>query len=326
MSVDIGESLIQTWLRHVKRCDIVQTNWKAALHLGMNKDKAEALLLKIKNEFSFFGKKQNAAQIVKQLEIDALGCIVDKKRYLACDIAFHIDGLHYSKGEDTVPSKMLRTILCLHSFIEAKEAIVMFATPKFVNDTDKKNLEAFVDSLNDCLKNKWGLNNYSVKLYADHDFETNILNPVLHLVKEINDTSEVFVRACQLINTTRAEGEKHSTPSLSTYITTPSGCIDISELTSQDLIEQYVLPILSQTCKSKLKPYFDVSASKKMFGCGYAFFSYTKICTKVCSRNQSRYYTDAYYLKKTKQDVYVTNDCDRKKLIEWINSNLKEMV
>ena len=86
MAVDVGESLVQSWLRHVKRCDIVQTNWKSAFHFGMNRDKADDLLVKIKNDFAFFGK-QSAGQIIRQLEIDALGCIIDDKKYIACDIA-----------------------------------------------------------------------------------------------------------------------------------------------------------------------------------------------------------------------------------------------
>ena len=28
MKIEIGESLIYTWLRHVKGCQIVQTNWR----------------------------------------------------------------------------------------------------------------------------------------------------------------------------------------------------------------------------------------------------------------------------------------------------------
>jgi hypothetical protein len=30
MKIEIGESLFYSWLRHVKLCQIVQTNWKAS--------------------------------------------------------------------------------------------------------------------------------------------------------------------------------------------------------------------------------------------------------------------------------------------------------
>jgi hypothetical protein len=30
MKIEMGESLILSWLKHVKRCQIVQTNWKVS--------------------------------------------------------------------------------------------------------------------------------------------------------------------------------------------------------------------------------------------------------------------------------------------------------
>lgn len=30
MKIEIGESLILSWLKHVKECQVVQTNWKAS--------------------------------------------------------------------------------------------------------------------------------------------------------------------------------------------------------------------------------------------------------------------------------------------------------
>jgi hypothetical protein len=325
MSVDIGESLMQSWLRHVKRCDVVQTNWKAATHLGLNKNKAETLLLKIRNEYPTFCSGQDAGQILRQVEIDAMGCVVGKKKYFACDIAFHESGLHYAKGIDKVLSKMLRTIMCLYSVLEAKDAEIIFATPKFQTASDRHTLEKIVDELNDCLQNKWGLNEFCVKLYAEYEFETCILNAVMYCVPQIKDTSEVFVRACQIINVTQETSKKigPSTKSTSAIrIKTTAGVIDVSELGSQDLIEQFVLPKLSNMSNRELRPYFDKTESIKMFGGGYQFLSPVMITTPVKGKSKDRCYKEAYYLEKTKQDVYVSNDCIPKKIIQWINDNL----
>ncbi len=30
MKIEMGESLLYSWLRHVKECQIVQTNWKVS--------------------------------------------------------------------------------------------------------------------------------------------------------------------------------------------------------------------------------------------------------------------------------------------------------
>ncbi|PLR79792.1 hypothetical protein CVD25_22820 [Bacillus canaveralius] len=32
MKIEIGESLMLFWLRHIKRCQSVQLNWKASIH------------------------------------------------------------------------------------------------------------------------------------------------------------------------------------------------------------------------------------------------------------------------------------------------------
>lgn len=327
MSTDIGESLMQSWLRHIKRCSLVQTNWKVAMHLGFNQQKSNALLAKIKAEYPFFCPKMDAAQILRQLEIDALGCqIASQTKYYACDIAFHTDGLHYSKGDDAVPAKLLRMILCMHGVLEAKEAEIVFATPSFVSVKDKTNLEAFIASLNDCLQNKWGLSTYRVKLYAEYEFETGILNPTMYLVNDIKDTSEVFVRACQLISITR-QASNTSGPSATgagtVFIHTPTGVIDVTEWKAQDLLEQYVLPILSEMCKTKLKPYFEKDASKKMFGGNYPLLNPTPVTTTVKGKSKDRCYKVAYYLAKTKQNVYVSNDCDKSQIVSWINDALK---
>lgn len=327
MSVDIGESLMQSWLRHIKRCDIVQTNWKAATHLGINKNKADTLLAMMRLEYPSFCSGQTAGQILKQIEIDALGCIVANRKYFACDIAFHESGLHYSKGTDKVLSKLLRTILCLYSFLEAKSAVIVFATPVLVSKSDKVILQNFIDTLNDCLQNKWGLKDFQVKLYAEYEFETGILNPVMHRVRDIKDNSEVFVRACQLINVVRAAGKGAGTSSKSgsgVSISTTSGTIDVSELSTQDLIEQYVLPKLSQLCKTDLKPYFDKASSSKLFGGGYALLNPSLVTTMVKGKPKDRCYRDSYYLEKTKQNVYVSNDCNPAKVVDWINHNLTD--
>lgn len=323
MSVDVGESLMQTWLRHVKRCDVVQTNWKAAMHLGFDKTLAEDLLSKMCSEFPFFGKKQKAAQIIRQLEIDALGYSVSEKKYVACDIAFHSAGLHYSKGEDAVPAKLLRTVLLLHAVLKTKKATVVFATPRFVSEADKKALCAFIETLNDCLKNKWGLNQYDVRLYSELEFEIGILNPVLYLADKIQDTSEVFVRGIQLIASARAAGAKAraSSSGAADAVVTSAGPVDLSEMDTKEILENFVLPILSGFPKTKLKPYFDAEESNRMFGCGkIAFLSLSQV-----NKGGNRYYSEAYHLERTNQSVYVTNNCSihkRGMLIDWINEHL----
>ena len=319
MSVDMGESLMQSWLRHVKGCDIVQTNWKASMNIGYDKNKAEELLNSIRNEsaFDFFAQGKTAENIIRQTEIDALGCIVSKKCYFAGEIAFHEDGLHY-KSPDSVPSKMLRTILCLYGYLNASEATVVFATPYIKSKAEKEKLEDFVIFLNQFLKNVCGLKKYQVKLFANADFETNILNPVFYLVDEIKDTSEAFVRACKLIKTTKSIGE--ISPDLNKeYIFTKYGPIDVSEMATKDLIETFIVPILNTKNIKFLLPFFEKETSSEIFKVSFPFLSYTR----DKSSGNFRYYAESYYLEKSKETVYITSECtNRNALISWINENI----
>ena len=169
------------------------------------------------------------------------------------------------------------------------------------------------------------LPDFRVKLYAEYEFETNILNPVLHRVPDIKDNSELFVRACKLIHTTRETAKKvgpSSQHKTAVHVATSVGTIDVSELNSQDLIEQYVLPYLSQLSARKLTPYFDKTQSVQMFGGGYAFLNPAMVTSLVRGKPKDRCYKESYYLEKTKQDVYVSNDCNPKKIIDWITATL----
>lgn len=45
MKIEIGESLILSWLKHVKECQVVQTNWKAAYKWELkNREKLQKLM------------------------------------------------------------------------------------------------------------------------------------------------------------------------------------------------------------------------------------------------------------------------------------------
>ena len=110
MEIEIGESLALSYLKHVKRCVIYQTNWKLSSwwlqELG-KKSPAEELYDQLKKSPS---KEKTAAtdfdvkdvltsdfsQFLKQAEIDALGVDKDGNVY-AIDVAFHERGLGYGK-------------------------------------------------------------------------------------------------------------------------------------------------------------------------------------------------------------------------------------
>ena len=52
MKIEIGESLLLSWLRHIKECQLVQTNWKASAKWELkNKEVLEQLMQDSSNVF-----------------------------------------------------------------------------------------------------------------------------------------------------------------------------------------------------------------------------------------------------------------------------------
>jgi hypothetical protein len=79
MKIEMGESLMLSWLKHAKRCKIAQLNWKPSLHWdSYNDEKIKELINLADVHFSpLFSKKlyknNKPEQILLQAEIDVLG-------------------------------------------------------------------------------------------------------------------------------------------------------------------------------------------------------------------------------------------------------------
>lgn len=51
MKVEVGESLFYSWLRHVKECQVVQTNWKVSPQWEMRHEEELSDLLEITGKY-----------------------------------------------------------------------------------------------------------------------------------------------------------------------------------------------------------------------------------------------------------------------------------
>lgn len=105
MKIEMGESLIYSWLRHEKLCQLVQTNWKVSPFWELeNHQDVEALFVICRNYFlerhSFdISKGCSLEQFLKQAEIDGIGIAYSTEaQYIyAVDVAYHEGGLNYGK-------------------------------------------------------------------------------------------------------------------------------------------------------------------------------------------------------------------------------------
>jgi hypothetical protein len=81
MKIEIGESLMFSWLRHVKHCQTVQLNWKPAVNtwemynekLGRKIMDKTSQYIKENYMLNIFKNNLSHTQILKQGEIDVLG-------------------------------------------------------------------------------------------------------------------------------------------------------------------------------------------------------------------------------------------------------------
>jgi len=221
VKIEMGESIILSWLKHVKGCQIVQTNWKPSQSWDVqNKSIIENLLKESTEEFKKYdlfkpkeskeSKESNIGidQILKQAEIDLIGisfgnenckeCKQSKEsKIYAVDIAFHEDGLNYSKGKtmSKVLMKYIRTAMCLCGYYGVKEGTIIFASPRIgqaLTDELLKNIENLKRIISKCNLN------YKIILYANDEFRKSIMEPISAVLGNVADTSELYMRSLQM--------------------------------------------------------------------------------------------------------------------------------
>ena len=201
MKIEIGESLGYSYLRHVKECWLVQTNWKPSPHWPRFMDDVELdeMFAAMKRRFDdaegkVFKQTRAAAQFLQQAEIDVMG--VDREGGVyAIDIAFHEAGLNYLGGpENRVLKKLLRTMMTLQAYHPTETQLhIAFASPK-VNPGVQKPLEAMFDDLQAAYPDiVWDLLTNDV-------FAERLRRPTLEKATAVSDTAELFMRASKLLD------------------------------------------------------------------------------------------------------------------------------
>lgn len=203
----MGESLMYSWLRHVKDCKIVQSNWKVSSQWNLNHNNDIFYMMnlfdkhfKSKYDYDIFKNNNSLLQVLKQGECDVLGISIENgiSRYYAVDVAFHTGGLNYGENNVTVMkviSKCIRISMCLYGYFEDKNAEVIFASPK-INPAVLNELTPCIEDLNVLFKMN-GFD-FNVRVIANEDFNTSVLQPTLLISEGISDTSELFIRSYQM--------------------------------------------------------------------------------------------------------------------------------
>lgn len=207
MKIEMGESLFYSWLRHVKECQIVQTNWKVSPKWKIENEKVLFRLMSSVDEhfykkygYRVFKKNTSIAQLLRQAECDAFGIHIEngKNKTYAVDVAFHENGLNYGSCEETtmkIIEKCARTAFCLYGYLNSDTAEVIFASPK-INPSYLAKIEPCIEDLNEIFSNN-GID-FFFCLISNEEFNNQVLEPILRASDGISDTTELFLRSYKL--------------------------------------------------------------------------------------------------------------------------------
>jgi hypothetical protein len=221
MKIEICESLIFSWLRHVQGCVVTQMNWKpsSTWRVARESDLTEAF-----DDIRGFSSqaiglpifKCGFRQFIRQTEIDVLGFRLDgasgTSSAIAVDSAFHEDGLLYVNTDETagrVLKKLIRAAFALEAYFDVDEANIVFATPKMAEPI-REAIQRHLATLEMRLAEQRGsaMPRLRFRVIANLDFANEILAPVLDQVDAVADTSELFMRAQQLMRPLRPRSPK----------------------------------------------------------------------------------------------------------------------
>jgi hypothetical protein len=208
MKIEIGESLVYSWLRHVKQCQIVQTNWKVSPKWQSKNIDLDSMKTEIENEFKdkkldIFHKNSSINQLLQQAEIDVVGISNgddnNNRLYHFVDVAFHEGGLNYGTKEETISrvlKKFIRSyFIYLKYFDDHSQGIFYFITPKMSNNI-LTPLRDYILKVTKVLKDHQFEADF--QLLVNQGFEKHVLMPTIDVCHEIADTNELFLRSVQL--------------------------------------------------------------------------------------------------------------------------------
>lgn len=230
MKIEIGESLIRTWMRHCMGSQLAELNWKPSRLWDESAPitpELEQLYYDGKAQFSedVFKKTSNLKQFLGQAEIDVLGlCVTRGKidKIIAADVAFHIRGLQYGSKDETtarITKKMFRTALTIERYFSGIPAEILFLSPKVAPAKEPKALNV-AKMMHSFFTNR--SDKFQFRTIINTEFKKDVLDEIAKIQNYVDDTSELFLRSAQLIalfdNVSPASSRTINTPKMSTSI------------------------------------------------------------------------------------------------------------
>ena len=335
MKIEMGESLFYSWLRHVKECQIVQTNWTTSGQWTLlHEDKLEEIksvtdkFFSEKYGYDIYKKTASLSQLLQQAECDALGVAVQDgvNKIYAVDVAFHEAGVNYGDRETTIKkiiTKCLRTAMCIYGYLDAREAEIIFASPKI----NRSILDGVLPCMDDMQKIMDDLCfHFRFRILANDDFRDKVQDPILTVSGGVSDTNELFIRSYQMV-----QMFEQKEPARRTVAPAPKQITQDTEDTYAELkigkVAQLVLkPILESGSvpDDEIERLQDKAYSKKAFDLNFPL-----LVRADSEYDGVRYYREPVRIKGTayimcSQWVERPDNNDRPYLMRWIREHQQE--
>lgn len=216
MKIEMCEQLACAWLRYVKDCQVVQTNWTPtpdeaayAEHSGIQ-DFVNLCRDVLGEDYERTFKKSKPDQIFAQCEIDVIGVRLAgnavEKVYLV-DTAFHTGGLGYGDNEARVTKKILRAALVAAVVFPDSPLHIIFATPK-ARPKDVRDLNGVCDRLRSLFSER--MMDVEVSIFMNEGFAAEMLSPLVRKADCVSDSGMLFLRSlqlCRLLNFLKSPSE-----------------------------------------------------------------------------------------------------------------------
>lgn len=343
MKIEMAESLLLSWLRHAKQCQIVQCNWKPSSSWDIsNEQQVENIMNKYRKYFrrkhhrELFGKKgnQNYTQVLKQGEIDILGIELSGNKIgsiYAVDVAFHEHGLHYGRtprdAVTRVIKKMIRSAMIIKGYFGMNKGEILFASPK-INRSTYDLLKKVFSEINSLMSETEF--NFKFRFFANDDFENDILAPVIRLSKNVADTSELFMRSIKMfhlfpdvIRNTELKKKKISVKGKE--IKQGMDEIKIGQLVRTTFEELFSKRKINKKMAAKL---MDLAYSKKTFGLSFPVLKQINDSIPLSKQIQDHKGRSRYWSQEFGNGKYLIcsqwYEKHRKKFLDWSNKLLQE--
>jgi hypothetical protein len=206
MEMEKGQTLILSWLRDIKACQIVQTNWKASSkwefkNVGIieNLKNRSQVFFKQKYGYDLYGDLRTTEQLMNQVEIDVLGIRIEEKQshIYSVYVAFREGSLNSGTRDETVSrviNKFLSTAMCIYGYFGCRTGTIIFASPEINGDVERKLLIC-ADDIRFILVEA-GLN-YDIRIIGNQDFTKKIFEPVAGIAGDVAHNAESAVPPAQ---------------------------------------------------------------------------------------------------------------------------------